>query len=355
MLPSRYKVEGGAKAPGGFGSVLPVHDTYLGRPVLFKSMHDPKNNGQLLNEIHGLSRARSRHVVEIYDVIVGASGDVEGIIIEKLTGREYGDFHKQALQDPLGYLKVIYQIATALRDLHAAGIVHRDLKLENMRESDAGILKLFDFGISSSDAGYHTKENKGTLVYAAPELYQAGVMIARPMDIYAFGVCCWALATDKLPGELFETPPQKSGRAPSLANVFKASLDVDVVRMLDDCLHPNPDKRPSAEQVSQLLERHLLKGEHKGLFVQGGAKLFELSAASPLVRLQIAPLGEVRVVYNGIEFSVSAVTGSVFINNVPAKVGDVLHGACVLTFGDFLLGADRQWVTFLSSHPELVL
>lgn len=355
MLPSRYRTDSSHSTPGGFGSVLPVHDTYLDRPVLFKSMHDPANNVQLLAEIRGLSRARSRHVVEIYDVIRDVNNDVVGIIIEKLTGPDYLNFHNQAATKPSEFLGLVYQIATALADLHHAGIVHRDLKLDNMRESSSGVLKVFDFGISCEGTGYHTKENRGTLIYAAPELYIHGVKITWHMDVYALGICCWALASNQIPAVLLEMPPQSTGSAPSIGTVLPGLFPIEVIQLLDSCLSVDQSHRPSAATVSKALLRHLVKGKHRGIFVQGGVTIYELSIAKPNVKISIGGLGEIRVSYDGTSFLITFVSGDVYINNVALQVGMMLHDSCVLTFGAFHLGSDRQWIAFLSAYPELVL
>jgi eukaryotic-like serine/threonine-protein kinase len=355
MLPTRYIANKQISIPGGFGSVRPVHDTYLDRPVLFKSMHVPEENAQLEREICGLSSVRSRHIVDIYDVIHDPHGNVVGIIIEQLTGRDYLGFHAEAASDPIKYLTLIYQIAVALKDLHSAGIVHRDIKLENMKESSAGILKVFDFGISCAGTGYHTTQNRGTLVYAAPELYQVGVKITPAMDVYALGVCCWTLASNQPPEALLRCPPQAIGRAPSLQSLFGNTIAPAVLGVLDDCLHPDPSGRPTAVEICGVLEQHLLQGAHRGLFVQGSETIYELSAEKPNVGIKIGTLGDLRVAYDGLSFRVTAVSGSVYINNVLAQPGTILHDACVLTYGTPDLGSGRQWVTFISSKPELVL
>ena len=353
-LPNRYRLLTQTVQSGGFGSVTPIEDRYLRRVVLLKAMHDPANNAQLQNEIHGLCVARSRHVVEIYDVIYDDIGIV-GVIIERLRGRDFLEFWSEAPNNPQTYLKVLYQIATALRDLHAAGIVHRDLKLENFKESSAGVLKLFDFGISSPDSGYQTKQNKGTLVYAAPELYEQGATITPEMDIYALGVCAWKLASSKPPKELLERPPQTSARSPSIVTAMPDGLHQEVIQIIDACLDPNPGGRPTAETLSTVFTSHLVRNKHRGLFVQGHTEVFELSAKQPNVNIKIGTLGKLSVEYDGLVFRISAVDGEVRINNHPAAVGNVLHDACLLSFGDRSLGSSRQWVTFSSSHPEVVL
>lgn len=360
-LPPRYKTLTKSVMAGGFGSVTPLEDTFLRRVVLLKVMQNAANNEQLQNEIKCLCKARSRHVVEVYDVITDKAGDVAGVIIERLRGREFSDFHKEAATSPEAYLKILYQVACALRDLHAVGIIHRDLKLDNFRESAAGVVKLFDFGISSPDGGYQTKQNKGTLIYAAPELFIPGATITPEMDIYALGVCAWALAYQKFPPQLHEKPPQTTTRAPSIATVMPTAdkhaqgLHPEVVNLLDACLDPQPKGRPTAAQVSSALARHLIRNRHRGLFVQGTQTVVELSAQQASATLKIGTLGTIRVKYDGLQFVVVAIEGVVRINNTLAAPGDVLHEACVLSFGDSALGSGQQWVSFFSSHPEVVL
>lgn len=360
-LPPRYKTLTKSVLAGGFGAVIPLEDTFLRRVVLLKVIQDAANNAQLQNEVKGLCKARSRHVVEVYDVIANEKGKIAGIVIERLRGRDFSAFHKEAANNPQAYLKILYQLACALRDLHAVGIIHRDLKLDNFKESAAGVIKLFDFGISSPDGGYKTKQNKGTLTYAAPELYVPGATITPEMDIYALGVCAWALSSPNFPTQLLEKPPQTSGRVQSISTVMPTTgkhadgLHKDVVDLIDACLDPQPTNRPSADRICSVLAKHLSRNKHRGLFVQGIQKVFELSAKQPSVTLEIGTLGKLKVAYDGLRFSIAEVAGSVSINNVPAEPGHVLHEACVIAFGDASLGSARQWVTFFSSHPEVVL
>lgn len=360
-LPSRYKTLTKSVQVGGFGAVVPLEDKFLRRVVLLKVMQDTANNAQIEGELKGLSKTRSRHVVEIYDIIPNEKGEIVGVVIERLRGRDFSRFYEEAANNPKGYLKILYQLACALRDIHAVGVVHRDLKIDNFKESAAGVVKLFDFGISTFEQEYKTTQNKGTLVYAAPELYTEGVSITPEIDIYALGVCAWALAQPHFPAELMERPPQESGRSPSISSVmptadkYSDGLHHEVVNILDACLDPHPGKRPSASEVSALLARHLSRNKHRGIFIQSGRKVVDLSEKQKLVSLKIDPLGALKVIYDGLRFRITEVEGFVSINNVPAKPGHVLHEACVLGFGEANLGSDRQWVSFFSSHPEVVL
>lgn len=354
MLPTRYRPLNHAPMAGGYGSVQVVQDTYLDRCVIFKSMQNPVNNQQLENEIRHLSSARSRHVVEVYDVIFGNDGTVQGIVIENLTGRDFLDFHLEAAKDLKAYVRVLYQISTALADLHRLGVTHRDLKLDNFKESSSGVVKLFDFGLSVADDNYHTKQNRGTLVYAAPELFTPYAHITPAMDVYAFGVCAWALASPSFPNELLQRPPQSSGPVPSIKSVLP-KLPAEIVHTIDSCLSTNPALRPDAQHSASVFARHLVRGQHRGLFVVGQRAIYELSKEKNNVTVTVPQLGVLKVSYDGLDFFVTGFEGAIRVNNLPISVGLKLPEACVLTFGAPNLGSGREWVTFTSSKPEVVL
>lgn len=339
---------------GGYGSVVEVLDTYLDRTVLYKRMHDPANNVQLVAEVAALTGVRSQHIIDIYDVETDDRGILTGIIIENLRGRDYLDFHQEAAQNSPMLTKVVYQLACAISDLHAANIIHRDLKLENFKSSDAGIVKLYDFGISSATGTHRTTQNRGTLVYAAPELFINDGVITRASDIYSLGICFWKLATNVLPQQLEERPPQSSGRSPSISTIAP-HVDCDLAELIDSCINPNPALRPSAIFVKEKCDALLLKGKHKGLFFSARRAVYELSHQHPTVRILIGNLGELRAAYTGTEFIVTGSSGDVYINNVAAVVGKPLHDACVITFGSFDVGRDREYINFVCSKPEIVL
>lgn len=354
MLPPRYQYTQNPALNGGYGTVIPVKDTYLDRTVLFKAMQDPKNNQQLINEVQNLSKARSRHVVEIYDTILDDSGNIVGIIIEYLTGREYLDFHVEASRNTEEFVRIIYQISTAIADLHQSNIVHRDIKLENIKSSASGILKIFDFGISSTGTDYFTKDNRGTLVYAAPELFISGGQITAAADIYALGVCAWALAQASFPAELHQVPPQSVSLVPSISSALP-NLPTDIAQIIDQCLLVIPTQRPSARVVSNLLAKHLVRDKHKGLLIEEQTAIYEFSSKQPTVGISVGVLGKIRIVYDGLDFELTALEGDVYINNSKVQGTKKLPEACVLTFGPPELRSARKWLTFSSSRPEVVL
>ncbi|UZH01153.1 protein kinase family protein (plasmid) [Pantoea anthophila] len=353
----RYTPIKGKTFSGGFGNLQLVRDTYLDREVLYKKMSRPKDNDQLVNEIQSLSKARSRHVIEIYDLIKNPeSGFLEGIIIEYLKGRDYLSYHKEIPFDSYSYLIILYQISQALFDLHSSNIVHRDLKLENIKSTETGVLKIFDFGLSSTDEDYLTKLNRGTVIYAAPELYRDNAKITSEMDIYAFGICAWNLVSSfkGFCTALLERPPMSYSAYTSIGNILRGKLDAEIINLIDSCLSYDPSLRPSAESLVSTIYKHLLYNKHKGLFVEGSSSIYELSHSKTGVRIKLSH-GEIVVNYTGFDFIINGVIGDVYINNSPAQVGSSLPNACLITFGRPDLGSNRRFVTFLSSHPELVI
>ncbi|MBV6819946.1 protein kinase family protein [Rahnella sp. PD12R] len=357
MLPDRYEVIDDDALSGGYGIVVKVRDKYLDRVVLFKSMQNPENNAQLINEIKQLSKARSRHIIEIYDVIIDADGVLQGIIIEYLTGRDYTNYNIIQPQNMTEFIKILFQISKALLDLHSVGIIHRDIKLENFKASDSGLIKVFDFGLSVNDDNYFTKLNRGTIIYAAPELYVENATISPAMDIYALGICAWALLKNfrNFPQTLLQRPPLQQNRAPSINTASPMPLHPELANSIDDCLSLNPQSRPSAAQLVDVFSRHLNFARHKGLFVHGERSIYELSNTSKNVNISLANLGSLKVYYDGLNFIISEVTGDVYINNNRAAINNILHESCLITFGAPTVGSGRQYMTFSSSNPEVVL
>jgi len=319
-------------------------------------MLDPANSHQLKVEVAALVKARSRHVVEIYDVDLSPDGAITGIVIEHLTGRSYDEFFLEAAVDPDATTKLIYQVALGLSDLHAVGIVHRDLKIANFKGSSSGVVKLFDFGISGLSDPHVTTQNRGTFDYSAPEIYVEGSQVSSAADVYSLGVCCWKLISSHLPEPLLQRPPAQVGGQDSISLVAPY-LDSGVASIIDQCLSVDPMKRPSAREVAERCEAALLRGKHKGAFTRTktNAQIYELSASASSVKLSIPNLGEIRAAYSGYGFYVQGTVGDVYMNNAPIPSGTVLLDACVITFGSFAKGAEREYVSFLSSKPEVVL
>ena len=144
---------------------------------------------------------RNEHLENIYDFAAGEergiliTGYISGISVQQYL-EYYGVFAEERVKD---YMADILEV---LGQVHALGIVHRDITAGNIMISDDGIVKLIDFGIAREVKKEQGKDTVvlGTVGYAAPEQFGFHQSDART-DLYAVGVLCNEMLTGKLPGD----------------------------------------------------------------------------------------------------------------------------------------------------------
>ena len=332
---------------GGMGEVLYCEDIHLQRQVVLKYLQPGVDGRRLLDEQKALTKVRSKHVVQLYDIVTinGVGIEYPAIILEYINGETLTIGNYSA---DIEYLKLIWQISCGLAEIHAHGIIHRDIKPSNIKIDNEGVVKILDFGLSRNDADAQTRSIIGTPVFMAPELWgDQTIAFDSSIDVYAFGVTCFALLSENVLGNLAERPPVQ----PSLADfsVPFASLPQEVSQMLHSCVATNKIDRPTMQDVAELLEKQLLKDKHRATVVLNGV-VHILDNNNRRITLN-ASICSLTIEYNGLEFIVAQVTGAVFINNTQVRVGNVVPGCCVLTFGT---SSGRTFVTFDVSNPEVM-
>ncbi|GAA1077881.1 Stk1 family PASTA domain-containing Ser/Thr kinase [Nocardiopsis composta] len=205
-LDRRYSVESRV-ASGGMATVYLAHDLRLDRPVALKVMHpslatDPDFVRRFINEAHSAARLSHPNVVQVFD-----QGQDQGhvfLAMEYVPGRTLRDMLNA--MGRLGVreaLQVMAAVLGALGAAHQAGLVHRDVKPENVLLTDDGGVKVADFGLaraveSSGQGLTKTGTLMGTAAYLAPEQIERGVSDARS-DVYAAGVMFYELLTGSQP------------------------------------------------------------------------------------------------------------------------------------------------------------
>lgn len=351
LVPPRYEPTGGV-LPGGMGSVVICNDKVLERLVAIKFIHGTTHRRRMLDELAGLLKMRSKHVVQVYDLLKLDGGKL-GIVQEFIDGKDLFDGHKIP-SSPTDFYKLLWQIVCGISDIHAAGVIHRDIKPNNMKTDPEGIIKIFDFGLARDEGPKAaTVGFVGTQGFAAPELYAAAARFTNAIDTYAFGATALFLATGNLPIELRVQPPN-----PSPAGYFAGvglPLAHEVIAILDACLASAPTTRPALSSVRDLLAKHLLFDKHQALVVYAGKAKY-LNSADRVVALNFGTIGQVEITYDGLEFRVTQSSGEVFINNRMVTANDVLPGACVVSLGgSHRLPRSRAYITFDLSHPEILL
>ncbi|HEY9301113.1 MAG TPA: serine/threonine-protein kinase [Phormidium sp.] len=352
-IPSRYKSTG-ETFKGGMGEILICEDVQLERKVAIKFIQDVKDQRRLFDEINALQNIRSKHVVQIFDAFLSESNRRVGIVQEYVSGDDLESFSGKQNLSLEQYLKILYQIASGLSDIHSQGLIHRDIKPNNMKFDESNIIKIFDFGLARfSSKDDSTLGFTGTLGFAAPELFRSGlVSFTSAVDSYAFGVMAWYLSRTPLSQAFLKAPPETDA-FPSFSSL-SLGLPSNIVRMLDLTLSSDVESRPSMTEARDLIGNHLLFGKHRGLIVTGDSK-YVLEKLNQSVTLQAKAVGEIRIKYDGLDFVVDSTTGSVYINNVKAQIHQSLPKGCVITLGDVSLGGARQFITFDISNPEVVL
>ena len=351
-LPTRY-VHNGSSGSGGFSDVLYCIDSHLGRSVAIKTIRDPDEFERLQDEISALLKLRSKHVVQVFD-IVNYNASL-AIVMEYIDGDDLFEtnYHTQSSEH---LLKVLWQIASGISDIHSVGLIHRDIKPNNMKLDRENIVKIFDFGLSrDSELNAMTRGFKGTRGFSAPEQYAYGeVNFTSAIDVYAFGITALLLATSKIPQPLLKMPPNKMpagcfdckhlNHYPTLKELFER------------CLEEVPINRPSMVEVKHEISKYLLFDKHQAVVVvSGSGKGQELNSAKRNVTIS-SLIGSFEIHYDGLRFLIQRVTGEVFVNNIPAKSNSEISGACVIGLGninrDF---SQRNFVTFDISNPEVTL
>lgn len=350
-LPKRY-TQIASPTSGGFSDVICCKDNHLGRKVAIKFIKDKIEKKRLLDELHALLQMRSKHVVQVYDLVPGEHDSI-GIVEEFIEGKDLwdSDFPRKY---PDHYLKTLWQIAAGIADIHAAGVIHRDIKPNNMKLDAEGIVKIFDFGLArNAGANAKTKGFKGTLGFAAPELFgDATVAFTSAIDTYAFGATAIFLACQDLFPSMKKSPPQpvKGGAFSKLP----IAIPVELTGLLDKCLVHEPADRPLMSAVRDELARHLLRDRHQALAVYNG-KPFVITADNRSAGFDYANVGKIEIAYDGLKFSVHVATGEVYINNTPAHPGEDIPGSCVVALGGAYRRNKRAFITFDVSNPEVVL
>lgn len=346
-IAGRYEPTG-ATASGGMGEVIECTDLHLKRKVIVKRLQVGVSERRLLDEQKALAKVRSKHVVQLYD-IVDLNDRVRGekaIVIEYIDGQ---NLQIASYKSDRQYLKILWQIACGLRDIHAAGVIHRDIKPQNIRLDAEGVVKIIDFGLARSKADAKTSGAIGTPAYMAPELWGHNtVSFDQAIDVYAFGVTAIALLTSRLPNGLATMPPGDVSLAS--ASAILNGVPPDVVAALHACLRRDSTKRPSMHDIQVILARQLLKDQHRALVVMNG-QLHLLDQKKRTMNLKLGAVASISIVYDGFDFKIANAAGAIFVNNTAAIVGDKVPGCCVITFGS---GPGRKFITFDVSHPEVI-
>ncbi|MFC4004659.1 PASTA domain-containing protein [Prauserella oleivorans] len=215
LLDRRYRVDG-LLARGGMSAVYRGLDTRLDRPVAIKIMDsrfadDRAFVDRFEREARSAAKLHHPHVVAVHDQGFDTSAGPEErrafLVMELVDGGTLRDLLDQrgALDVPLA-LTIAEQVLSALGAAHSAGLVHRDVKPENVLigrggASSGGVVKVGDFGLVRAVASAGTTSNSvilGTVAYLSPEQVTTGSASERG-DVYSAGILLYEMLTGHVP------------------------------------------------------------------------------------------------------------------------------------------------------------
>jgi len=181
---------------GAFSRVYRARDS-LGRDVALKLFRDPTDSARLLREGQLLARVRNPNVIVVHGA-AEVDGQV-GLWMELIRGRTLEDELKTRGAFSAEEARLIgLDLCRALAAVHEAGLVHRDVKTQNVMREQGGRIVLMDFGAGIATEAGVQRDVAGTPMYLAPEVY-AGQQASRVSDIYSLGVLLYHLVTSVYP------------------------------------------------------------------------------------------------------------------------------------------------------------
>ncbi|MGW1077625.1 Stk1 family PASTA domain-containing Ser/Thr kinase [Streptomyces sp. NPDC002537] len=268
VLDGRYRVEARI-AVGGMATVYRALDTRLDRVLALKVMHpalaaDEAFVERFIREAKSVARLDHPNVVGVFDQ--GTDGTYVYLAMEYVAGCTLRDVLRErgALQ-PRAALDIVEPVLAALGAAHLAGLVHRDMKPENVLIGDDGRVKVADFGLVravDTTTTASTGSVLGTVSYLAPEQMEHGTADTR-VDVYACGVVLYEMLTGAKPHagstpaqvlyqHLHEDVPPPSAAVPGLAPRLDGLVATATAR--------DPQRRP-ADAVGLLAEVRAARAE----------------------------------------------------------------------------------------------
>jgi len=243
---------------GGFGTVYRAWDERLQRPVAVKVIDREHGAPRVTREAQAVARLTHRNIATLYELATdGERAYLVSELIEGETLRALG--RRGELTDRL-VARVGADAAAALTAAHRAGVVHRDVKPENILVESGEQAKLVDFGIARI-AGEKTLTATGavvgTLAYMAPEQAD-GLRPGPAADVYSLALTLYECLCGEHP--LLREGPAATARAigepiAPLAAV-RPELPDQMTQAIDAALDPDPEERPLASELGAALAGH---------------------------------------------------------------------------------------------------
>lgn len=282
---------------GGLGLVRRATQTSVGREVAVKTLRKEvdaeRTRRTLILEGRMTGRLEHPNIVPVYDVRVGADG-VPFVVLKRIDGQEWGALMRDgdAVREHFGAhdleewnLRVLLQVGNALRYAHSRGVIHRDIKPDNVMIGAFGEVYLLDWGIALGVEGgelapaQESSAVVGTPAYMAPEMVDRGPDAApldRRTDVYLLGAVLYEVLSGK-PPHLRQSGLSTAERvAPPLPEDSAPGLRAIVAR----AMAPQGERYDDIEDLLRAVEAYLRQRAAAALLDAADGALAELEAAA---------------------------------------------------------------------------
>ncbi len=251
---------------GGMGEVYKAFDDRLERWVAIKRIRDDKDQGhenreRFQREARATARLNHSSIVHLYDIFRDGGSDC--IVMEFVEGMTLDKLIRNGPLEAVQAASLGHEIASGLAEAHAKGIIHRDLKVENVIVTPDGHAKILDFGLARPllsnelDASLTGKgQLVGTSRAMSPE-YVGGEEIDYRSDLFSLGVLLYEAVTSHSPFKAHNTLAtlkQVMLHRQTPAHVVNANVPEDFSSVIEDLLEKDPEDRPqNAREVAREL------------------------------------------------------------------------------------------------------
>jgi eukaryotic-like serine/threonine-protein kinase len=252
---------------GGMGEVYLAQDTKLDRKVALKILptefaEDSSRMRRFVREAKSVSALNHPNIITIYEI--GESNGTHFIATEFIDGKTLNEYRKTNQLSYESALEIAIQVASALDEAHLAGIIHRDIKPDNVMIRANGLVKILDFGIAKlidqrketetrghgeEDATLIAALNKtslgmviGTANYMSPEQGRGKVVDART-DIFSFGVVMYEMIAGEKPFEGENSIDTIAAILHTEAKPLNENVPTKITKIINKCLKKDRNER----------------------------------------------------------------------------------------------------------------
>ena len=220
---------------GGMGVVYKGRQPFLDRQIAIKLIRpdfgaDADAQRRFIDEARALARLTHPYVVSVFDC--GRAGDLFYFVMEYVAGTSLRQMIANKTLTNRDVLDYLPQIGQALQHAHDNGVVHRDVKPENILVDQRNRVRLVDFGLAkwlkaSAPADRDAARIAGTWGYMAPVQIFAPATVDHRADVFSTGVVSYEMLTGELPGQVHQPPSARSAADPRFDPIVLRALEHD--------------------------------------------------------------------------------------------------------------------------------